>query len=283
MLPLLPFRLFHRQGKIEWPLSLYSCGLHHQHQIHRPIGYPTFQCMVCLEGAGTFDFENGLSVTLQKGAVLFVPGKQAHDYGPVSERWILGYMGIEGKLVEPLIHALEIPVMKPLTVNEENLRQLEAGLIRLWNGSEPDERDYDHRVSTEIYDWLTSIATMTQIGSKSSDDRNHAGAKELIRKSVHYMQQHYMEELSIANIADTVGYSKQHFQRKFKETYGVNPGQYLQRLRLLRGAQLLAEQSELSVGEIATRVGMEFNYFVRLFKREHGITPAQYRLTRAYE
>ncbi|OWA37521.1 hypothetical protein B9G55_05565 [Saccharibacillus sp. O16] len=280
---MLPFKLFHQQGKIEMPLSLYSCGLHHQHKIHRPIGYPTFQCMVCLEGSGTFDFENGLSVTMQKGEVLFVPGKQAHDYGPETERWILGYMGIEGKLIEPLIYTLEIPLMRPLAVSEEHLRQLEAGLVRLWNGKEAHERDYDHIVSMEIYGLLTSIAAMTQIENKSSLDRNPAGAKEQLRKSVHYMEQHYMEELSIANIADTVGYSKQHFQRKFKETYGVNPGQYLQRLRLLRGAQLLAGQSELSVGEIATRVGMEFNYFVRLFKREHGITPAQYRLTRAYE
>lgn len=265
------------------PLSLYSCGLHHQHKIHRPIGYPTYQCMICFDGTGTFDFENGLSVTMQRGEVLFVPGKQAHDYGPASERWILGYVGIEGRLVEPLIHALELPVMKPTVVSEENLRQLEAELKKLWNGSETRERDSDHRTSTEIYELLISIAAMTQSNKKMSDDRNHAGAKELLRKAVHYMEQHYMEELSIANIADTVGYSKQHFQRKFKECYGINPGQYLQRLRLLKGAQLLAEESELSVGEIATRVGMEFNYFVRLFKREHGITPAQYRSTRAYE
>lgn len=283
MSPLLPFRLFHRQSRIEWPLSLYSCGLHEQHEIHRPIGYPTFQCMIGLEGTGHFQFENGRSIRLQKGEVLLIPGKQAHDYGPAEERWVLGYIGIEGKLVEPLIHALDIPVMRPLAVSDEHLRQLETDLRTLWNGNDSSERDSDQRASTEIYNWLTSIAAMTQTEDKSFNERNQPGTQELLRKSVDYMEQHYMEELSIANIANTVGYSKQHFQRKFKETYGVNPGQYLQRLRLLRGAQLLAEQSELSVGEIAIRVGMEFNYFVRLFKREHGITPAQYRLTRAYE
>ncbi|MEJ8305130.1 AraC family transcriptional regulator [Saccharibacillus sacchari] len=280
---MLAFKLFHQKGKIELPLSLYSCGLHDQHEIHRPIGYPTFQCMICFDGVGTFRFENGVSVMMQKGDILFIPGKQAHHYAPAAERWTLGYTGIEGSLVEPLIHTLKLPVMRTFSIGEENLDQVEAALTRLWNGNELHERDADHHASSEMYGLLTSIAAMIQTESKPSGDRYLTGVNELMRKAVYYMEQHYMEDLSIANIADTVGYSKQHFQRKFKETHSVNPSEYLQRLRLLKGAQLLAEQSELSVGEIATRVGMEFNYFVRLFKREHGITPAQYRLTRAYE
>ena len=284
---MLPFRLFHHKGHIEYPLSLYSCGLHEQHRVHRAIGYPTFQCMICFGGAGTFDFENGSSLTMQRGDVLLVPGKLAHAYGPKAEGgWVLGYMGIEGRLIEPLIHSLELPLMQPIAVvSEHHMKQLETDLRQLWNGSEPDGRDsYDQQqASTQIYHMLTYIAAMTRSENPVSKDRSSAGVKTLLRESVQYMEQHYMEELSIANIADTVGYSKQHFQRKFKEIYGVNPNHYLQRLRLLKGEQLLAEQSELSVGEIAIRVGMEFNYFVRLFKREHGITPAQYRLTRAYE
>ncbi|MBD7971222.1 AraC family transcriptional regulator [Paenibacillus sp. Sa2BVA9] len=57
----------------------------------------------------------------------------------------------------------------------------------------------------------------------------------------------------------------------------MNPSHYLQRLRLLKGAELLSEHSELSVGELARMVGMDLKYFVRIFKREHGITPAKYR------
>ncbi|WP_438493976.1 helix-turn-helix transcriptional regulator [Paenibacillus sp. IHBB 3054] len=63
--------------------------------------------------------------------------------------------------------------------------------------------------------------------------RSNAGAMEMLRGSIQYMKQHYMKDLRLANIAHTVGYSKQHFQRKFKEIYGLNPNQYLQRLSSL--------------------------------------------------
>ncbi|WP_353056272.1 AraC family transcriptional regulator [Paenibacillus sp. MER 99-2] len=277
---MLPFRLYHNKGKIELPLSLYSCGLHHQHMMHRPIGYPTFQCMICFAGSGAFHFENIPYIKMKRGDILFVPGKLAHDYGPsATEPWLLGFMGIEGSFVETLVNTLQLPIMKPISVNEVKIQQLESDIRELWHVSEPEVSDPYHVASTKIYSMLTYIATTTHSEKPMQNNRSSTSAKEMLRASVQYMEQHYMDDLSLANIADTVGYSKQHFQRKFKEIYGVNPSHYLQRLRLLKGAELLTEHSELSVGEVATMVGMELNYFVRIFKRVHGITPAKYRYT----
>ncbi|MNP47063.1 HTH-type transcriptional activator RhaS [compost metagenome] len=91
------------------------------------------------------------------------------------------------------------------------------------------------------------------------------------------MQQHYSEQLMMSNIAYAVGYSKQHFQRKFKEMYGINPHFYLQRLRLEKAAELLEQHPDISIQEVAAMIGIETNYFVRLFKKEYNITPAKYR------
>ncbi|MDQ0169289.1 AraC-like DNA-binding protein [Paenibacillus tundrae] len=209
-----------------------------------------------------------------------MPGKLAHDYGPSgTEHWLLGFMGIEGSFVESLVNTLQLPMMKPISVNEVKIQQLESDIRELWHVSEPEVNDPYHMASTKIYSMLTYIATTTHSEKPMQNYRSSTSAKEMLRASVQYMEQHYMDGLSLANIADTVGYSKQHFQRKFKEIYGVNPSHYLQRLRLLKGAELLTEHSELSVGEVATMVGMELNYFVRIFKRVHGITPAKYRYT----
>lgn len=274
---MLPFRLFHNQGELELPLSLYSCGLHPQHMIHRPIGYPTFQCMICFSGSGTFHVEGMPYLKMKQGDILFVPSKIAHDYTPSeTEPWILGYMGIEGSSVESFISTLQLPILKPIAVNEHEMQQLELEIKQLWHMNEQEEEDANRNASIKIYSILTYIATI--IRGEQKPFRSNAGVKELLRASVQYMEQHYMEDLSLANIAYTVGYSKQHFQRKFKEVYGMNPNQYLQRLRLLKGAQLLESELELSVGEVATMVGMELNYFVRLFKRKYGITPAKYRI-----
>lgn len=275
---MLPFRLFHHKGELELPLSLYSCGLHPQHIIHRPIGYPTLQCMICFSGSGTFHFEGIPYLKMKQGELLLVPSKVAHDYGPSEvEPWILGYMGIEGSYVESIISALQLPLLKPIAVNEHELQQLEQDIQQLWHMNEQEEEDANRSASIQIYSTLTYIAAINGKEKTQKPYRSSSGAKDLLRASVQYMEQHYMEDLSLANIAHTVGYSKQHFQRKFKEVYGINPKQYLQRLRLLKGAQLLEGEVELSVGEVATMVGMELNYFVRLFKRNYGITPAKYR------
>jgi len=277
---MLPFRLFHNKGEIELPLSLYSCGLHPQHAIVRPIGYPTLQCMICFAGSGTFRFEKTPVIEMRRGTILFVPSRLAHEYCSLeTEPWLLGYMGIEGVFAESFISALRLPLMEPLSVNEHEVPQLEAEIRQLWHMSEHEERSSYRDASTKIYNILTYIATITLNKKPMHTNRSHTGTKELLRTSVQYMEQHYMEDLSLANIAYAVGYSKQHFQRKFKEIYGINPNQYLQRLRLHKGLQLLEEDSGLSVGEIAAMVGMEPNYFVRLFKLKHGITPAKYRLS----
>lgn len=278
MLPTLPFRLFHNPDEIELPFSLYSCGLHPQHTIHRPIGYPTFQFIFCFGGSGTFYFEREPELRINRGNLLILPSKLAHDYSPLeTEPWIVGYMGIEGALVESLINTLQLPVLRTIVVNEHEIEQLESDLRQLWHMREYEDSHSHRYASTEIYRILTYIAAIIHKDKPQQHYRNNASVKELLRAAVQFMEQHYMENLSLANIANTVGYSQQHFQRKFKEAYEMNPSQYLQRLRLLKGAQLLETGPELSVGDVAAMVGMELNYFVRLFKQEYGNTPAKYR------
>ena len=275
---MLPFKLFHHHGEPELPVTMYSCGLHIQHALHRPIGYPTFQCMICFSGEGAFSLENHSGLKLARGELLLLPGGVAHDYGPTSpDPWVLGYVGFDGSLVKSLVDSLHLPLLQAIAVNEHELDQIEAELHELWHADERGLEESHRLASVKIYSLLVLIASIVHRGKASPPARRDAGPEELIRASVQFMEQHYMEDISLANIAAAVGYSKQHFQRRFKQIYGMRPGQYLQRLRLLKGAQLLEVEAELPVGAVAEMVGMELNYFVRLFKRQYGMTPAKYR------
>ncbi len=274
----LPFKLYQHKREPELPITLYSCGQHPQHALHRPIGYPTFQCMICFSGEGSFSFEHQPGLRLGRGDILLIPGGVAHDYGPCGkEPWVLGYVGIDGTLVKPLVESLRLPLLQAIAINEHELERLGADLQELWHVDEHGGEDAHRIASIRIYSLLISIASIAQQGMSYPPTRGDAGSEEPIREAVRFMEQHYMEDISLANIAAAVGYSRQHFQRRFKQVYGMRPGQYLQRLRLLKGAQLLEVEAGLTVGVIAEMVGMELNYFVRLFKREYGMTPARYR------
>lgn len=277
---MLPFRLFHTMHRFPLPLKLYSCGLHPQHTQYRPIGYPTLQCFICFSGTGTFQFQEMPYIKLKPNEILLVPSKLAHDYSPSSDSpWVLGYMGIEGDFAEPIVHSAQLPMLKPIRVEYDKMKILEEKLTKLWHTPDtyPDEQEASRKASIYIYDLLTYIRLLTVPMNESGNRDVRTTSSNAMLNAVKYMNQHYNEQLTIANIAHVVGYSKQHFQRRFKEMYGINPNLYLQRLRLEKSAELLEQQHQLSINEVAAMTGMESNYFIRLFKREYQITPAKYR------
>src|SRR5690606_23142729 len=161
----LPFRLFHNKISYSLPLSLYSCGLHPQHTQYRPIGYPTLQCFICFGGAGTFHFQQPSYIKLKRNEILIVPSKLAHDYSPSSEEpWLLGYMGIEGDFAEPLVHALNLPMLQVIEVESDKMKVIEDKLHRLWHTPDDEEEEAQRKASLYIYDILTSILTFDSFG-----------------------------------------------------------------------------------------------------------------------
>lgn len=98
-----------------------------------------------------------------------------------------------------------------------------------------------------------------------------------IAKAVSYIENHYMEDLSIQMLAELSHYSKRHFIRIFNETYHTTPVNYIISLKIRQGCALLKE-TDLPIATIATRCGFnDSNYFSRIFRKQMGITPTHYR------
>jgi len=170
-----------------------------------------------------------------------------------------------------------MPMLKAMPIESDKMKMLENKLHRLWHTPDEEDQEAPRIASLYIYDLLTSVRAFDSFREQDVLQERSPLSTNAMLHAVKYMQQHYSEQVTIANIAYAVGYSKQHFQRKFKEVYGINPNQYLQRLRLEKAAQLLKRQPSLAISEAAAMIGMDNNYFIRLFKREYGVTPAKYR------
>lgn len=92
-----------------------------------------------------------------------------------------------------------------------------------------------------------------------------------------YIENNYMEKITIEEIAKVAEFSESHFMRYFKETMGTSFIDYLKEYRLTMAARLL-QSSEDSVLSIATEVGFDnLSYFNRAFKARYHMTPLQYR------
>lgn len=104
--------------------------------------------------------------------------------------------------------------------------------------------------------------------------------KEYIQKFnsvMDYIDSHYMDVLNLEDIASSIGFSKYHFSRLFKQYTGYTFCAYISRRRI-KVAEELLEQPDLSITEIALQSGFpSISTFNRLFKQQKGCTPSEYR------
>ena len=84
-----------------------------------------------------------------------------------------------------------------------------------------------------------------------------------------YIKAHYMDDISMHNLA--------HFCKLFKQCFKVNFTSYLTEYRISVAKKML-EDPRLNIKDIGTVSGYtDSNYFARVFKRITGCTPTEYR------
>ncbi|MNH78922.1 HTH-type transcriptional regulator YesS [compost metagenome] len=109
---------------------------------------------------------------------------------------------------------------------------------------------------------------------QKSRSRKH---ESVIETCVHYLQMHYMEDLSLERVANHLFFSPNYLSLLFKNHLGMTFSKYLTDLRIKKGIELL-ENSSMKVYEVATKVGFKDDkYFYRVFKSRFGVTPDEYR------
>ncbi|MCH4218441.1 MAG: AraC family transcriptional regulator [Megasphaera sp.] len=95
-----------------------------------------------------------------------------------------------------------------------------------------------------------------------------------------YMDQHYMEELTVEELSQMAHMSVSGFAHQFKNRSGLAPLRYLIRLRIGKAQQLLFS-TNLSITEICLCSGFgNISYFNSQFKKFVGMSPQSYRLTK---
>ena len=92
-----------------------------------------------------------------------------------------------------------------------------------------------------------------------------------------FVENSYMQKITVAEIADRVDFSESHFMRYFKENMGTSFVEYLRDYRLTMAARLLLVSDE-TILSISEEVGFDnLSYFNRAFKKKYGVTPREYR------
>lgn len=92
-----------------------------------------------------------------------------------------------------------------------------------------------------------------------------------------YIDNHYTQPITLADIAGVVGFNPQYFTRFFKKNTGSTFGSFLMDYRLMKASFSLVD-SDASMSEIAEACGFQsVKTFHHEFKRYMGTSPLNYR------
>lgn len=107
-----------------------------------------------------------------------------------------------------------------------------------------------------------------------ADERPPRNLEEIIMR---YIDAHYMQDLSVQEIAAALNYSEPYFCKLFKQSFGQSFVSYLTEYRVNKAKEQLA-QLTVNVKEVGKAVGYaDSNYFAKVFKRITGQPPSEYR------
>lgn len=132
---------------------------------------------------------------------------------------------------------------------------------------------------------LMLLIRYSRLYEAQKGSRSHATSDYYmyIYKILQYVNDHYSEDLTMADLSKVTGLSVDYMARRFKAVMNMSPSEYIRRFRIAKAMELLADES-LSIAQIADLTGFsDISLFSRVFKTTVGIPPVSYRKNLAVE
>lgn len=147
---------------------------------------------------------------------------------------------------------------------------------RAYRAYEAEQTGYEFAVREALSHAVFLLSVHRPASPRMPSDKQLRDAAR-IKTMLQYIQQHYAEEITVAQIARSAIVSESECLRCFRALLGVTPIQYVKQYRVQKAAELLRTGTQ-KVTEIGTQCGFQgMSYFTRTFKRICGCTPTDYR------
>ena len=129
--------------------------------------------------------------------------------------------------------------------------------------------------SSELSIYKTLIQTTLDYATLVHKSKISAEYPPVIRRCIQYIASHTHQNISLDELAEGSGYSKEYIAKLFRKHVGLPIGEHIQMVRI-EEAQSLLRQGKSS-GEVAYILNYTSqSYFTRQFKKQTGMTPMVY-------
>ena len=224
------------------------------------------------EGSGSLTY-NGQHYDLSAGDCAFIDCKLPYSHTTSSNLWSLQWVHFFGPNMPDIYAKYAERGGEPVFKSTKSALYSKM-LGDLYEIAESE----DYLRDMKIYQQLLSLLTLLMEDSWHPENSHRNSPKrENLMELREYLDDHYLEHISLDELSEKFFINKFYLTRIFKEQFGVSINSYITSLRITHAKQLL-RFTTLSTSEIAEQCGMpDANYFSRTFKKVEGITPGQFR------
>lgn len=232
------------------------------------------------------------NITASSGDIVFINQNVRHFVTPVSPEegcllcsivvhptFILGFgqLELEKKYIAPVIHNAALKHVHIPCGHEEYELYLSCikNILEINDEKKPGYELLTKAALLRIWYQLYQLAYRNNEGPVP---KAAIQDEQRVKQAILYIQEHFMENVTLEDIAGSIMVSKSECCRCFKRTLNVTPFEYLMKYRILESTNRMRRRPLDSISEIAGSTGFNnTSYYNKIFKKYMNCTPTAYR------
>ena len=239
-----------------------------QDPILRKEGYPCPQILFCTKGSGTLIFDQKKYI-ITRNTAFYLPADYPHEYFANENIWDIHWIVPGGNALPQLLSNVNLNRPSIFSISETS--RLEYLFRSMHESIKSDSILGNIKASGYLYTFLIEFNILI-----SQNNAGHYYNPALI-KAIDYIQNHYQELITMEDLCNISGVSKQHLCLLFRTSLHTSTMEYVTKKRLQVSKEYLANSS-MTIEDIAEKTGFcTASYYCKMFKRYEGMTTTQFK------
>ncbi len=231
-------------------------------------------------GTSLYRFEDQ-EIRVEPDEILIIPSNMPHELA--EEDGVLRYLILfeptplynlqDMRQASRITH--ELIYLRDQSETHQKVSKLLLQLVDCYFHQRPMWNTLCYSYLLQVYALLAAKTVTAAV--QPADEAHRSIDPEIMNMAINYISEHYMDDVSLEEVAAFAGYSKYYFSRAFKNYLGISFSDYLLVKRVNEATNLLIH-TDRPIGDVAAASGFgSIATFNRIFRKHKNCTPTRYR------
>lgn len=226
----------------------------------------------------------GTEYALPENDIIIVPPGELHSMPAIPGRRLIfqcdNSVLTEVTVLEPVTRVMASPILINNAYNKDLHKLAQRSMLEIQGLYSSNSELSDVKIYLKVIELFMALSEFQLDQQKivmDCDDVKIGEYNEKLGTVLKYIDNNYMYDITLDQLADVAGYSKYHFSRIFKQYNSMSYLQYIN-ARRTKAAETLLLDPDIPITEVAMRSGFKsLTTFNRIFKDIKHCTPTDFK------